>query len=436
MKAYLLNIWDTLRGSYWFLPSLLMLFSVALSIIFPLLDRQLEFFELPDWLETTVPAARSILSVITTSMIAVTGTVFSITVVTLSLTSQQFGPRLLRTFMLDLLTQWTLGIFLATGLYALLVLRMVAEHDEYTQVFHVSVLVAVLMMVCSLALLIVFIHHIAVLIQAPRIVYAVSQDVLFAIDRLFPESSGDEDVSVQAEAVPDEAAWVTLVRSSQEGYIQSLDVEALQAYACKRDTVLQVLYRPGDFLPLHAEFVRVMQPLEEHDSQDINDCVIVGMKRTPRQDFECTISELVEVAVRSLSPGINDPFTAMHCIDRLGAALNRLCGRQMPAAQRFDEEGALRVILLTTDVPALMDAAFNQIRQYGRDSVAVMTRMLEVLNQIATYASRPEDRDAVQRHARMIYEACETHGEANDLQDLEERYQAILQTVSEAHSDS
>ncbi|MCI5065247.1 DUF2254 domain-containing protein [bacterium] len=158
MKTLLLNIWDRLRSSYWFVPSLFFVVTLLLSIFFPILDREFSL-TLPDWGRIDTLSARTLLSTIAAAMIGVTGTVFSITIVTLSLASQQFGPRLLRTFMEDTLTVFTLSIFLSTGLYSLLVLRVIREIPDHTDIPSISVLFAIFLALLSVLTLIVFIHH-------------------------------------------------------------------------------------------------------------------------------------------------------------------------------------------------------------------------------------------------------------------------------------
>ncbi|MCB0337327.1 MAG: DUF2254 domain-containing protein, partial [Bdellovibrionales bacterium] len=164
-KTTLLNFWDSLRSSYWFIPTLLVMLASLLSLVLASLDTTLSGEALPAWIVTSTDAARATLSTIIGAMIAVTGTVFSITIVTLSLTSQQFGPRLLRTFMLDFITQLTLGVFLSTALYCTLIIRIVEQQADGPP--HLAVMFGVILMVVSIAMLIVFIHNIAVLIQAP-----------------------------------------------------------------------------------------------------------------------------------------------------------------------------------------------------------------------------------------------------------------------------
>jgi len=153
---------------------------------------------------------------------------------------------------------------------------------------------------------------------------------------------------------------------------------------------------------------------------------IVGSRRTPRQDVECAVNELVEVAVRALSPGINDPFTAMNCIDRLGASLGRLADREAPSPYLCDEEGRLRVIARSISFADVLSAAFNQIRQFSHGSVAVTIRILESLDSVAQHTHRVEDRVAVVHHAKMTAQNADAFPEASDRRAVEERFEELL----------
>lgn len=436
MKMYLLNLWDAARSSYWFVPSLFAIGALLLSLFMPRIDSLIVDLEwkIPEWILTTTDAARATLSALAGAMIAVTGTVFSITVVTLSMTSQQFGPRLLRRFMYDLTTQVTLGVFLSTGLYCLLLLRSVDQHGD-ASVPHLAILTAVVMAVTSMAMLIGFIHHVAMLIQAPHVVAAVARDLDDAIVRLFPERIGEPATSKRFEGDTVQAQESKLgerssvVLSEREGYIQAIDGDMLLQLARERQFVLRLRSRPGDFITIGTPLADVWsdeRPEEEDEFADLgspfNDAVIAGVRRTPRQDVECAIDELVEVAVRSLSPGINDPFTAMNCIDRLGASLGRLAERKLSSPYRYDADGRLRVIARPVSFADVLDAAFNQIRQYGRESVAVSIRILEALTSIADHAQRDEDRKAIQLHGEMTARSRESFDEEFDQRTVDERF--------------
>ncbi len=446
MNAYLLNVWDSIRASYWFVPSLLVSVAVVLSFVMPFLDSTMVASGglVPESIQTTDQTARSVLSVTGGAMIGVTGTVFSITIVTLSLTSQQFGPRLLRRFMYDLPTQFTLGVFLSTGFYCLLLLRVIEKSGPGASTTpHMSVLLAVVLAVLSMAMLIAFIHRVALLIQAPHVVAAVARDLDDSIDRLFPVMMGDPLSKEElANGMVSDAAFEThpsrtVIRSVHEGYIQALDAEAVMDLACRQDVVFRLRARPGDFIVAGGPLADVAaandreldDALIERVSDALNDVIIVGIRRTPRQDLECAIDELVEVAVRSLSPGINDPFTAINCVDRLGAAMGRLAERRLPSPYRCDADGSLRVIALPVSFGGTLNAAFSQIRRYGRGSVAVTQRLLESMHSIAEHTTSVDDRKALLLQAEMTLRLSEAFKEEHDRKSVKDRFEQLKSSL-------
>ena len=236
------------------------------------------------------------------------------------------------------------------------------------------------------------------------------------------------------------------IHSTREGYIEALDGEGILALAREANLILRFTVRPGSFIgegsPLAEVFASQQEgkaseskgngpPEEAEIDRRLNEAVITGIRRTPRQDVECAIEELVEVAVRALSPGINDPFTAINCIDRLGASLGRLARRKLPARRRCDEDGHLRIIAHRATFAGALDAAFNQIRQYGRASVAVVTRLLEALEHIGRFASRPEDRAALRLHAEMVSHLGDGFAEEHDKEAIRRRLERVEAVLAE-----
>lgn len=418
--------------------------ALTLSVVMPVLDAEIASsgIQLPQWSRTTTATARATLSALSGAMVAVTGTVFSITIVTLSLTSQQFGPRLLRRFMYDLPTQVTLGVFLSTGFYCLLVLRIVEYRPGSTDVPHLSVLLGVAMAVVSMSILIAFIHHVATLIQAPHVVAAVSRDLDDAIVRLFPDKIGEPPADEECDLTDQElnlAKSLAVLRSTKNGYIQAVDCEGLVCVARDADVTIRLRSRAGDFIAVGSPMADVYSvdgregdAVDSEDlAQSLNEAIIVGVRRTPRQDVECAIEELVEVAVRSLSPGINDPFTAMNCIDRLGASLGGMAERKLPPAYCYGEGDRLRVVARGTSFADVLDAAFNQIRQNGRESVPVTIRLLEALESIAEHVRRDEDGEAILKHASLISRHAESFPEEHDRKGIWERYERVKKSLGE-----
>lgn len=445
MKTWILNRWEAFRTGFWMVPGLMSLMAIALAIGLPIVDSVLDNGRGVQlgWLATTAPAARSLLSGITGIMFTVLGIVYSSTLVTLSITASQFGSRLLRTFLRDLVTQVTLGTCVATGIYSLLVLRTIKEYDGTLFVPHLSVFVALILAIISVAALIRFVHQVAASIQASNVVKAVAHDLDDAIERLFPErlregksQDGDDETH---EGIPiSQSAGSDRAFARVEGHLQAIDSGNLVKFAAQKQVILELLYRPGDFIVrgMPLALVRPENSWSEEFEKQLNRFFIVGSRRTPQQDVECAIQELVELAVRALSPGINDPFTASSCIDRLAASLSRIASRQNPAPFRYDSDGQLRVIFRRSTFRGALDAAFNVIRQNSADSVPITINLLEALEVIATAATRPSDLRAIQRQSEMIRRGCEEQAfDQQDRDDILRRSRRVLASIASRQAD-
>jgi uncharacterized membrane protein len=288
--------------------------------------------------------------------------------------------------------------------------------------------------------LIYFIHHVSVSIQANEIVARVGTELIEGIERLFPESIGRGAPRIPTE-LPDAGFLDTFGRearpvgSAGDGYLQFVDGNALMTLAMQEDVVIRLERRPGHYLvaarPLALVWpgIRVTDQLKDR----INSAFALGNQRTTVQDIEFAVNQLVEIAIRALSPGVNDPFTAMTCVDHLGSALCRMAQRDMPSPYRHDSQDQLRLITPVFTFPDITDAAFNQIRQYGRTSTAVAIRLLETIAEVARSVHRPEDRAALLRHAKMIARgARDGLLEDEDRQEVEERFQSANQLLSES----
>jgi uncharacterized membrane protein len=214
--------------------------------------------------------------------------------------------------------------------------------------------------------------------------------------------------------------------------VQFVDDGALLRLAEEHDLLVKIVHRPGHFV-MQGEPLALAGPAERAGEivEALRETIPIGGQQTPLQDVEFSTDQLVEVAVRALSPGINDPFTAIACINHLGAALRRLAGRKIPSPYRTDKQGRLRVIAYSVNFEDVADSAFRQIRQYGRSSPAVLVRLLEVIAEVAPHAKRPEDREALLHDAAVIHQAASALPEEFDRQDVEERYQRVLEVVRE-----
>jgi len=350
------------------------------------------------WVYTGGPeGARGVLSAIAGSMITVAGVVFSITIVVLSLTSQQFGPRLLRNFMKDQSTQLVLGTFVATFLYSLLVLRTVrgTNFDEFVP--HVSVTLAVALAIASVGVLIFFIHHVSRSIQADHVIAAAHSELKATIDRLFPAEIGDEppgaDEGPESQiAAARRAGKACPVRSIHEGYLQAIDAESIIRLATDQDALVEIKVSPGDYV-LKGQVLAYVWLLDAKDDflGTMGKSFVIGAARTTRQDSRFAVQQLVEVALRALSPGVNDPFTAIACIDLLASALATLAQRQIPSPYRLDNNGQLRVIANPDSFAGIAQSAFAQIRHFGRENATVTCCLLDGIGVIGRHAKRTTD---------------------------------------------
>jgi uncharacterized membrane protein len=224
------------------------------------------------------------------------------------------------------------------------------------------------------------------------------------------------------------------IAAPHPGYVQAIDFDGLLRMAGENDYLIHLQLRPGQFVVAASTLAIVdsEEKFAEDLTEGITGAFIVGSHPTPEQDAEYSIHQLVEVAIRALSPGINDPFTAIACIDQLTSALCRLAGRRFPASSLFDDHGRLRLRLKPITYSGMLNASFDQIRQYGGASVAVTIRLLEGLTLIAGQSRRPEQRMALHRQANMILRASrEKLFERNDLEDVRERYRLLLQALNE-----
>ena len=437
MRLRLLKLWEGARASYWFIPSLMTIGAVALSYALVQVDaRATGLTERLGWIYSGGPeGARAVLSVVAGSVMSTAGVTFSITIAALSLASGQFGPRILHNFMRDTGNQVVLGTFIATFIYCLLVLRTVRGGESVGRyVPHLSVTVGVVLGLASLGVLIYFIHHVSMSIQAPNVVAAVAHDLHSHIEHVFPERVGGEpgpgrEAEVQAALPAGFEERAAPVASGHDAYLQAIDQERLMRVAVEHDLLLRVETRPGAFVLRGGRLLSVWPPerCDDRVGKRLHAAFIFGAQRTHTQDVEFAVDQLVEIAVRALSPGINDPFTAMNCLDRLGAALCHFAGREAPSPLRLDDGGKLRVVVESrVTFAGMVDASFNQIRQYGRSSASVTVRILETIARVMPCAPGEEERAALLRQAEMTARgARDAIPEPQDREDVEQRWRAV-----------
>lgn len=442
MNTRLKNYWEYLRSSFWFIPALMIITALTMSFNLVSLDRFLNFEALRYYgvvYSTSPDGARTLLSTIAGSVMSVTGVTFSITIVVLNLASSQFGPRIIRNFIRDRSTQAVLGIFVASFLYCILVLRSVQTSEVEVFVPNISIIFAVLLAIVDIGVLIFFIHHIATAIQADTVVSQISKELQVNIKHIF----NDELEQVSQNKMGNESEigknanshhYNHPITATCTGYLQAVDYDRLMQIAIENDYLIQLLIRPGQFIVTNATIAIInSQELFDVDLENtIGAAFIIGDQRTSEQDTEYSVHQLVEVAVRALSPGINDPYTAIACIDQLGAALCYLGTRRFPPSHCHDAQGILRLITKPWTYSGLLNASFDQIRQHGKSTVSVVIRLLEVLTIVARQSRNIEQRKAIHRQADMVLrESGESSFEKNDNVDVYERYRLLLSELNE-----
>jgi uncharacterized membrane protein len=436
MRTRLRHLWEVVTTGYWFVPTVMMLAAAGAAFLLLYIDRATIGARV-GWLYAGgADGAKTMLSTVAGSVITVAGVVFSITIAALTQASSQFGPRLLRNFMRDTGNQVVLGTFVGTFIYCLLVLRTIhgKMEDGVEFVPQASVTFAVLLATASIAVLIYFIHHVSVSLQAPAVVAAVLQDMNDVIARLPVDQKGTgEPLAASDELPPEFHASTCPVPSVKQGYVQAVDYAGLVEFARGSDLILRVAYRPGQYVIEGTPLVHAW-PADRGGNKEVaehvNAAFICGRNATTEQDVEQALRQMVEVAVRALSPGINDPFTAINCVDALGSAICGVARRGLPGPHRYDGQGKLRLVAPVSTFAGVVDTAFNQIRQYGRGSVAVTIRLLEVLAICGRQVVNEDQRGCLLRHATMVYEdSREAVTQPLDRDDVRARWEVAVRVL-------
>lgn len=398
-----MNLWmDALRTGFWFLPSLMLVLAAALAFGLVYIDQHYDpgMKSSIDWAYAGGPqGARSLLSTIAGSMITAASVTFSLASVALSIASQQYGSRVLRNFMRDRVTQILLGTFISTFIYSVLVVRAIRGSDVSGGfVPSISVTVAIALSLVSLILLVFFVHHVSTSIKASHILYVIKKDLSEAIPHLFPSGAGDGFEGRVEDHAP-EPPRCTSVTSQKSGYLQSIDFDALFAVARRCSVVVEALIKPGDHHiggdPV-AE-VRGAETLPKEEQEEICEAFLLGGERTPAQDIRYHFQQLTEVVIRALSPGINDPFTAITGIDQLASGLADLARQPRMAGQRQGKDGVLRVIFPVPQISEILENTVGHIALYGSSDRFVVAGLRRALDSVEPYLCGEEERGALVR---------------------------------------
>lgn len=436
MNQLLASARDTVRTQLWPLP----VFGVALAAVLGVLLPRLELHwgqNLPAWMSAVLfdgdpGAARTLLDAIASSLITVTSLTFSLTVVTLQLASSQFSPRLLRTFTSDIFVQATLAVFLATFTYALTVLRAVRDADgsDVAVVPRLSVTVAFVLGLASVLGLVLFLAHLARQIRVETMLRNVHEDASATVElATIPSDDAQDRVPMPT---PRHDAVVLTAPSS--GFLTSIDENKLRAVAIDVDAVVSIDCHPGSSLVDGVPIGRAWSERRQLDDeavgriqQAIGRTIRIGYERTAAQDVGYGLRQLTDVANKALSPGINDPTTAIHALGHISALLCQLAGRDLGPVLLRDDDGMVRVVLRRPDLAEFVDGAITQPRRYGSSDPQVMTRLFRLLEELAYHLDdQAPVRAQLERTWDTVEEADFDSAELHQLEESAQRVEAAI----------
>lgn len=452
MNIKLLYWWDALRDKLWFIPSLFCIAALVLAVITLQIDHRLEFGnDTPTPLQTTGASARIVLGALIGALVTVVGLAFSLTMLSVSQTSSQYGPRLIRLVFDSNVTQYILGLFLGTIVFCMVVLRSIRDLDSSGSMFtpNISILMGELLGAASLFGLLKLTDHMSLCMRAETLIHGIYQDLISSANRLFPEIDTRRNRSQLDLASTD--GWESIddklsLRSKHSGYLQAIDLPAMMQMAEKHLNRIDVLKRPGDFVYAGEALANfeISPNHAPHDSDNLEEELgtryrvffLKGTVRTPRQDIEAGVLELVEAGVRALSPGVNDPMTAINVVDYISSFMRYIANRKWPQSVLLDSQSNPRIRVRNATFCSVLNAGFDQLRQNAATSVAVYCRLLEGLAAIAQSVNRPEDLCAVRRQAEMVLRQAQAAiQEEDDLADIRERGNHVTQALENARSN-
>ena len=413
MRLPILQFWQAVRSSYWFVPSLMAIGAIALGAVVIWLDAgpAANLFEGISWYQKSKPeGARAVLSAIAGSMITVAGVVFSITIVAISYAATQYGPRILTNFMSDRGNQVTLGTFIATFLYSLVVLRTIYSGDS-DFVPQLAVFVAMLLAACSIAVLIYFIHHVPESIHVNHVAARIGRQLIKSVEKNYPDCFGEAPEHPAGKGVEQAAKRLERsegaeIASHSVGYIQAVDEDRLLGVACKHGLVVRLLRTPGDFVYTGRPFAVAWPAQEVSDDaeRELRGSFSVGSLRTPFQDLHFLVDELVDVGARAMSSGVNDPFTARTCVDWLTAGAAEMATRGSTSPYRLGPDGELRLIVPDGSFGELLERGFGAIRAYVAHDVNAASHTADMLASLAERCRSPQQLECVRHQVNALVE--------------------------------
>lgn len=431
--------WDRLRVSFWFAPAITAVAAVLLAWAMYWWDTQIpnETLRASRFvLAGSASELRTTLLNIAGTVLATAGVVFTLLTLPLSTVAAQYGSRLLRLFLGDRTTQLVLAMFVGTFVYCIAASLSIPSGDAGLEAPQLTATVGLYLMLATFASLILLVQHISIMLQAPNIAAAAGAELMNVMRVETPDeiSRGDEESQAgrraQAALVEKEGYPVGVKGT---GYIQTIDPDIMLTLAREKDLVVRLLRKPGDFV-WQGTVVALVWPAARVDEQidkQIRHTFRLGNQRTPTQDVECAVNRLVEMAVRAMSPAINDPFTAMTCLDHLANGLTQFAQQGGESLNSYDRDGQLRLVFEPVTFDVLLSAAFDMLRHASCDNATVLLHMLEVIDAVGQATPSPESHQLLRHHVSLIQ--AESHAGAlieQDRQLVQRSCEALLMRLN------
>lgn len=424
------HAWDRIRVNFLFIPAVMALGAMLLAWSMYWLDGQIpnEVLNTSRFIVSgSVSELRGYLFGMATTVLTTAGVVFTLLTLPLSTVAAQYGLCLLRIFLGDRTTQFVLGMFVATFAYCICGAMIVPPVEVQPEGPQILTTIGLYLLVASFAALILLIQHISIMLQAPNIAAAAGVELLEVVrETNLPDATSGVDQRQTGSSPPDSLieAKAHPVHASKSGYIQYVDPEYILPLAEKKDIVIRLVPKPGAFVR-SGMVIALVWPADRVDEEldnEIRNSFLLGNQRTPTQDVEYAINQLTEMAVRAMSPAINDPFTAMTCLDYIGEGLALFARQGAISPNIYDSRGQLRLVFDPVTFDELLSAAFDMLRHASADNASVLLHMLEIINLISQETKSPDARQKLLRHVTLI----EVESQAGSL--VEEDRQSIHQT--------
>jgi uncharacterized membrane protein len=402
--------WDRLKVSFWFAPVVMSLGAILLAGFMYWVDGRIPAETLQERyliLSGTPSELRTLLIGMASTILATAGVVFTLLTLPLSTVAAQYGSRLLRVFLGDRTTQLVLGMFVATFVYCLVAALAIPPTNIEPQGPRVTATVGLVLMLGTFGSLILLVQHISTMLQAPNIVAAAGAELREVVRAEIPEEIRNDDhreagLETRIASLVETDGYAVRVRRT--GYIQYIDPQNLMTLARERNLVIRLLYKPGQVVFCDTRVALVWPAAQVDDGLDrqIRNAFRIGNGRTPTQDVAYAFNQLVEIAVRAMSPAINDPFTAMTCLDYMGEGLVLFIRQGEKDSHFYDQDNQLRLILKPVTVAELASTAFDMLRHCSCDNAGVLLYMLDVIDTVGQEASLPTVKNSVEVREELL----------------------------------